>query len=282
MIHRIFLSLLVMAALIECNNLVTIMSSIEHKNFNISLLERPVIEGKSSNIIIGEYSSPSDIVFNLSNHEHLESDSLCIYIYIKEDTVTRYVILYIDDNYSRVERNISSVGQWYCFEVNGIRNHEATLNAGLRTSVLFSRAVSNVTVRIDTNAEIDTNYPPFIEYYTSINNRKIRSYETCTTKQKYLDLKYLDMDDTIIAPRGITFKYCSGYCDINSMKNFYSNSLYGILAMKFISLKAINSNFKRCCYPESMENISILYIDPNGNIKKGELVNSTISKCVCK
>ncbi|QZW33348.1 MPPV-069 TGF-beta-like protein [Magpiepox virus 2] len=33
-------------------------------------------------------------------------------------------------------------------------------------------------------------------------------------------------------------------------------------------LKAINSNFKRCCYPESMENISILYIDPNGNVKK--------------
>ncbi|QGM48693.1 TGF-beta-like protein [Magpiepox virus] len=83
------------------------------------------------------------------------------------------------------------------------------------------------------------------------------------------------MDDTTIAPRGITFKYCSGYCDINSIKNFYSNSLYGIL-------KAINSNFKRCCYPESMENISILYIDPNGNVKKGELVNSTISKCVCK
>ncbi|QGM48694.1 TGF-beta-like protein [Magpiepox virus] len=58
MIRRIFLSSLIMTALIECNKLVTIMSSIEHKNFNISLLERPVVESKSSNII-GEYFSSS-------------------------------------------------------------------------------------------------------------------------------------------------------------------------------------------------------------------------------
>ncbi|UOX38788.1 hypothetical protein [Finch poxvirus] len=138
MIHRIFLSLLFITTLIECNDLVTIMSSMKHKNFNISLLEKPVIDGKSSNIIIGEYFSSSEIIFNLSNHEYLKSDNLCIYIYIKEDTVSRHVVLYINDNYSRVERNISSVGQWYCFEVNGIRNHEAMLNE----SGLFSRRVS--------------------------------------------------------------------------------------------------------------------------------------------
>ncbi|UWX11196.1 CRPV-087 [Crowpox virus] len=37
MIYRIFLSLLVISALTECNDLETIMSSIKHKDFNISL-----------------------------------------------------------------------------------------------------------------------------------------------------------------------------------------------------------------------------------------------------
>ncbi|ARF02669.1 SWPV1-055 [Shearwaterpox virus] len=272
MIHRIFLSFIFITSIIDYT-ISTLMTGIKYKNFNTSLVEKVNLEGKSSNIIIGEYISNSDAIFNVNDIYSISND-ICIYIYLKKDKISRTVLIdIITDKHLRIERNILSSGLWYCFKIN---------------NKLIDKIdkVNNVTIKINTDAEVNTNYPPFIEYYTNINNyddkRNKRAYELCSIRERYLDLKYLDMDDTIIAPRGITFKYCRGYCNENN-NYFYSNSLYGIIATKFISLKAVSrSNFRQCCSPESMESISILYMDQEGNIRKGELVDSTISKCVCK
>ncbi|XP_055467942.1 inhibin beta E chain [Psammomys obesus] len=115
--------------------------------------------------------------------------------------------------------------------------------------------------------------------------RRIPSCEAetplCCRRDHYVDFQELGWRDWILQPEGYQLNYCSGQCPPHLAGS--PGIAASFHAAVFSLLKANNPwpAGSSCCVPTARRPLSLLYLDPNGNVVKTDVPDMVVEACGC-
>ncbi|KAH7730945.1 Transforming growth factor beta like domain containing protein [Aphelenchoides avenae] len=99
--------------------------------------------------------------------------------------------------------------------------------------------------------------------YLLDGNRKLE--EKCKRHEMVVDFRDIGWQDWVIAPKQIDAHYCAGICPY-PLESDANPSNHAILQSALRSV-GVNPDIPQvCCAPESMDSLTLLYYDDNGNV----------------
>ncbi len=113
----------------------------------------------------------------------------------------------------------------------------------------------------------------------SSSSSSLNPMNECSRHELYVDFERIGWSAWIISPKGYNAYYCKGECYPLSQINFAKN--HKTVRTPYDSFNKNINAVKRCCVPNKLNPLNVLFFDQRGNVVLKRFEDMIIESCEC-